>query len=372
MAADEAKDAKPTRAAIAAGRKKEKENPLVGDADSVTVVADSSQYAVHTPFSRTTAGFLRAVAGAKFDRDSGGWMVPIASYDELKDAIGKVRAENVADREARLDIEALAVQTAVGAGLAADIGGVQVRDFHPLNVTLHGSIMNLNGRYAAQHTGQYEGMPQIVVHRLDDLDGAVLKGDRVGITYDDKGRGRVALQRTAEQDLDDHLGRAYEGVKVVENDGKYAVEFDYNPALTQRIQRIDGASFNRESKAWEVGTDKKEFLARAVRDMRHEYVADRSDHEAAEQIAREKIDGANVRDAFTADGQAYAGRIVGQNDRYVVQHTGRDYMVMHRAASLSETPRTGADVRVSYDKGRGQVKDRERTREHSNANEHAR
>lgn len=339
-------------------------------ADGVTVALLDSGYSISTPFNRDTIAMLRAVEGANFDRAAGVWTVPQSSADALEAALPKIREENRQDALARDEIIGLA-GTAARAVLAPEQAAPLVSDFHPRNVTLYGDVIGVNGRYAAQLTGpDDQGNNRIVLHRLSDLQSGVFKGERVGIRYGDKGRADVEVMRSNQERFDDTLGKSVEGVKVVQVADTYQVSFDYNPALSQRIQRVNGAEFDRESKTWTVGTDMKEFLARAVKDMREEYVADKADRTQAEQAANEKLDGAKVRDAYTADGQAYSGRVVAKNDRYVVQHTGREHMVLHRSASLSEPPTIGADVKVAYNKGRAEVK--ERTREHSQALERTR
>lgn len=339
-------------------------------ADRVTVTLQDGVYTVETPFNRDTITMLRTVDGANFDRGAGVWTIPASGADALEAVLPKIREENQQDAKAREEIIGLA-DAAARAVMAPGLDAPLVSDFHPRNVTLYGDVIGVNSRYAAQLTGpDDQGKNRIVLHRLSDLQTGVFKGERVGIRYGDKGRAEVEPVRSNEQRFDDTLGKSVDGVKVVQVANTYQVSFDYNPALTQRIQRVNGAEFDRESKTWAVGSDMKEFVARAVRDMREEYVADKADRTQAEEAAHDKLDGAKVRDAYTADGQAYTGRVVAKNDRYVVQHTGREHMVVHRAASLSEAPTIGADVRVAYSKGRAEVK--ERTREHSQALERTR
>lgn len=343
---------------------KEKMNSLVGDLDGVAVALGKSVYSVATAYNPRVAGILRAVAGAGFNKETGTWDVPLEQYDALHAALPQARAESVEDAKARANIG----ERAKDALQAIVDAPIVIGDFHPRDVTLYGNIVSVNGRYAAQHTGlDDEGQARVVIHRLDDLRTPVFNGDRVGITYGGKGRAGVELVENSQQSFADTLGQAHEGVKVVAENGSYLVSFDYNPALTERIQRIDGATFDRESRSWSVPGDKQEFLARAVRDMRTEYAADKADRRDAEQLAHQKIDNANVRVAYTADGQAYVGRVVGVVGRYLVQHTGREFMALHRVSALDEKPSIGADVKIAYDKGRGRVaeRSREKAQEHS-------
>ncbi|MFP3507789.1 hypothetical protein, partial [Burkholderia sp. SIMBA_062] len=82
----------------------------------------------------------------------------------------------------------------------------------------------------------------------------------------------------------------------------------------------------------------KTFVARAVNDMRKEYVADRADRDQMESIANERIDGVKVHDAYVSNGDAYSGRVLAANDRYVLQHNGKDHVALHRVRNLNEAP----------------------------------
>ena len=112
---------------------------------------------------------------------------------------------------------------------------------------------------------------------------------------------------------------------------------------------------------WEVGADAKSFVARAVNDMRKEYVADQRDLREMEGAASERLDGAVLKNAFTKDGTRTSGEVMAVNDRYVLQHTGREYFSAHRAAAFQDKPSVGQSVSVLYDKGRAQVQQRDKT-----------
>ncbi len=315
---------------------------------------EKALYSATSEFNRGIATLLRGIDGAKFDKEVGAWQIPLEQYDALSEALPAVRKEAAADTLAKAEVAERAASIVASMVDATPA----IRDFHPNGITLFGEIVSVNGRYAAQFAGVDKGQARVVLHRLNDLHDSVFNGDRVGITYDGKGRATVQQAKSAEQQFDEAIGQSHEGVKVVPMAGSYQVSFDFNPALSERIQRVDGSTFDRDTKAWSVPADKKEFLARAVRDMRMEYAADKADRQVAEQLARDKVDNANVRPAYTADGQSYAGRIVGRSGRYVVQHTGREYMVLHRAAALDAAPAVGADIKVTYDKGRARVIER--------------
>lgn len=355
QASESGRPARAGKSEVTLAKAKEKAAPLVGDLDGVAVTLDKSRYSVHAPYNPRIASLLRAVTGASFNREAGAWNVPLEQYDALSAALPAARAENVEDSRARLGI----AERAKGVLQAMTDAPIAIGEFHPRDVTLYGTIVSVNGRYAAQHTGSDDrGQARVVIHRLDDLQEPVFNGERVGITYGGRGRANVEPVVNANQSFADSLGQTHEGVKVVATNDSYVVSFDYSPALSERIQRIDGAAYDRESKSWVVPSDKKEFLARAVRDMRAEYAADKADRHDAEQLASQKVDGANVRAAYTADGQAYAGRVVGVAGRYVVQHTGREFMALHRASALDVKPSVGADVKIVYDRGRGRVTER--------------
>lgn len=341
---------------LAIAKGKEKQHSLIGAADGVSVTLEKALYSVTSDFNRGIASLIRGIDGAKFDKEAGAWQIPIEQYDALSAALPAVRKEAATDTLAKTEVAERAASIVASMGDATPA----IRDFHPNGVTLFGEIVSVNGRYAAQLTGVDKGLACVVLHRLNDLRDSVFNGDRVGITCDGKGRATVQHVKSAEQQFDEAIGQSHEGVKVVPIAGSYQVSFEFNPALSERIQRVDGSTFDRDTKSWSVPADKKEFLARAVRDMRAEYAADKADRQDAEQLARDKVDNANVRPAYTADGQSYAGRIVGRSGRYVVQHTGREYMVLHRAAALGGTPAVGADVKVTYDKGRARVNERSR------------
>lgn len=350
---------KRARGKIDPNLKKQRENPLDGDLNGVKIAFDGNQYQVAFEYNPVLVKEMRGIEGAAFNKGAGVWAVSLSQYDALADSVAKMRGEMVQDASDLTDIKNIAVEAALKKMKEQGFEGASPRltDFHPAGKPLSGEIISVNGRYAAQLTGfgRDDGAAFITLHRVAELSEQIFKGDKVTIAYDDRGKGKVEYRQSLEEKLDESLGKYVDGVKVVEVDGQYKVSFDYNPALSQRIQRIDGAEFNREEKAWEVASDKKEFVARAVNDMRKEVLADRADREQIETVANEKIDGAKVKDAFTKDGTSYIGKVLAANDRYVLQHSGKEYATVHRAASLSEKPEVGQNAKITYQGGRGQV-----------------
>lgn len=344
-------------------------NPLDSDLDGVVVAFDGVQYQVDFPYSPTLAIHMAKIDGAEFDRDAKIWTVPLVQYDALSSTLPAMRKELKAELNARGAIEDLAYGSAIikmderGAGEAAR---PRLSSYLAAGQTELGEIIAVNSHFAAQLTGfgKDDGAAFVKIHRLSDISESVFKGDNVAITYDDKGRGTVTYRQSLEEKLDESLGKYVDGVKVVESEGQYKVAFDYNPTLAERLQRIDGVEWNDDEKRFEVGVDKKTFLARAVNDMRKEVVADRADRKEIEAQANEKIDGVKVKNAFTKDGIAHTGKIIATNSRYVLQHSGKDNAEVHRADSLNEKPEVGKTVRIVYERGRGRVTDRDQSQEH--------
>lgn len=345
--------------------KKQIETPLDGKEGGVEVAFDGVElFDVKFPYNQALLREMRDVKGAEFNKDTGTWQVPLEQYDALSGALGKMRKElertvaDAADILDRAERTARGLMQLNGADFDVD---PKMSDYRNTDRATLGEIINVNARFAAQLTGygKEDGAAFISIHRLSDLDQQLFKGDDVAITYDGKGRGKVAERgKSLTEKLDESMSKYVDGVKVLEQDGKYKIAFDYNPAVQHRLQRVDGVEFNKDEKVWEVGTDKKEFVARAINDMRKEVVADRADREQIEKVASEKIDGAKVKDAFTKDGQSYSGQVLAKNDRYVLQHTGKEYAAVHRASALTNDPAIGHSMRVTYQQGRGQVADK--------------
>lgn len=64
-----------------------------------------------------------------------------------------------------------------------------------------------------------------------------------------------------------------------------------------------------------------------------------------------------------ADGRRTVGPVVARTDFHVVQHIGRDSVVVHDLAKLDRAPAVGRDVAIEYAAGRGAVVDRAQGKE---------
>jgi hypothetical protein len=331
-------------------------NPLDGDTDGISIAFDgTANYAVRFGYNPDLVTQIRRIPGAEFDGNDA-WRVPVAQYEALAEVATSMRKEYVLDAASHDGIVSLAVQVARD---RQGTNGVAPRlsDFHPRDEALSGEIISVNDRYAAQLTGmgQRDGVAFVTLHRLADLSEAVFKGDKVSITYGEKGRASVAQSLSAEEKLDVSLGKSVDGVKVTEEAGQYKISFDYNPALSERIARIDGARLDRDEKVWVTDANLKSFVARAVNDMRKEVVADRADRDQIVSAAEDRIDAPKVHDAFAGNGKVYVGQVLAVNDRYMLQHAGKDHVTLHRKHALDDTPAVGQKVKVQYQQGRGHV-----------------
>lgn len=342
-----------------------------GAETDISVESTDQGTVVRFGFNRTLAKLLHAaLPGVKYEDGLEGWLVPQDGESRLPAAMEKLRVELTADANDRRDIERMARDSAHAAMVEnGSVADAQISDYIKKDKSLNGEILNVNGRYAAQLTGfgAEDGAAFVTLHRLDALDSSVFKGGSYAIRYGHEGKAKVQPFQRATERLDESLGKCVDGVTVFKRDGKYRVEFDYVPALSNRIRRVASAEMDKESKAWMVDADKKDFLARAVNEMRREYVEDRKDRENIEQAAREAIDGANVRDAYTVDGTKHRGQVIAVNDRFVAQHTGREYVAVHRASSLNREVAKGDAITVEYKGRKGLVlppKEKSRSLEH--------
>lgn len=340
------------------------------DADGVKLKVVEGGFIVKFDFNPTLIEEIRKVEGAIFDKEQQGWIVPADQTAILKQAVLTMRKEFVHDHAARVAIE----QAALTAGSSLQIEHGSAATAKPMlsdyievgksSTGTTGMIVAVNSRYAAQHTGfgRLDGAAFVTIHRLSALAEPVFKGDFVLITYPtDRRRGeveQVLSKQEREQAFDDTIGNNIDGVRVLQQDGKFLVEFDFNPVLSDRMRRIEGAEFNKDSKAWSVDTDKKEFLMRAVSEMRREVLAERSDRATMQELAQTKIDGVKFKEAFTKDGTATTGRILGKNQRYLLQHTGKEFVALHRCSAFEQEPEIGQTVRIEYQAGKAKVQER--------------
>jgi hypothetical protein len=341
---------------------------MEGGENGVIVSVHENKALVDFEFNRPLMAMLRELPGAAYNKEEEVWEVPFAGGEEAHKVnlvVANMREELSLDVKDR-DQVSKDVRTAVIAKMVENGSQVpepKISDFHERGKRVAGDILAANGRWAAQFTGfgTNDGAGFVTLHRQSELNQPVFKGDDVAITYGDKGLAAVESGLTQAEKLDATLGSMVDGVKVELADGKYKVSFDYNPALSARISRIADTQFNKEEAVWEVGADAKSFVARAVNDMRKEYVADQRDLREMEGAASERLDGAVLKNAFTKDGTRTSGAVMAVNDRYVLQHTGREYFSAHRAAAFQDKPSVGQSVSVLYDKGRAQVQQRDKT-----------
>lgn len=338
-----------------------KNGKLLGVDREVAVVAIQDGFEVAFDFDRALVKHMHDVPDAAFDKESGAWVVPQRSEEALIKAVAAMRFESAAIAQDKVRIMELAQKTAstlqVNSGVAP-----QVSDYRKPGESYSGQIVNVNGHFAAQLTGfgAKDGAAFVTVHRTSDLMAPVMKGDDVRIKYDDKNMG-VVVDRTqsksAAEKFDVALGQRVDGVTVAVVGDKLTVAFDFNPALANRLQRVDGVEFNKADKVYEVPATNKEFVVRAVGDMRREFVLDAQERAGLVDLAGQKMDGARVQNAFTKDGFSYSGEILGVGNRYALQYAGKDEFKLHRRDSLEndEVLKSGAAVKITYNKGRGFV-----------------
>lgn len=346
---------------------------FLGSVDGVSVlgVEGSRDFAVALDFDRQLSAMMRGVPGAEFDKASQAYFVPGSSAEALGKVAGAMRAEFKAieaDREAIMELaekSGMAAQREYGStsGATPKVGNyIKPGEFYG------GEIVNVNARFAAQVTGfgERDGAAFVKIHRLADLDnGKMMKGDFVGIKYDDKFRGVVSdlSKNKSGADLEaeyvGNLGKVLDGVTVTERGDKIGIAFDLTPETLARIRRVDGAAFEQEGKVWEVPARNKEFALRAVHDMRGELAADNKERSMMQAIAEGKVDGAKLSNAFTKDGQSHYGSAVAVGERFAMQAAGQGNFRLHHLSALDQKPVVGANLAVTYKKGVGTVVDQD-------------
>lgn len=321
---------------------------------------------------------MRTIEGAAFDKNSGVWAVPEASAEALANMAVRLRAEIKAiavDRDSIFDLAGMSAEAKQKENKSDSKALPRVSDYLAKGESHNGEIINANGRFAAQFTGfgKDDGAAFVTVHRTAALDKPLMKGDVVGIKYADNGLGAVTDRSQVKSmdemlsEFDGTLGTEHSGVTVTVAD-KFLVAFDFNPVMKSRIQRIADVEFDKVANAFSVPLDAKEFVVRAVADMRNEFVADGKEVIAMKAIAETKIDGAKVYPAFTKDGQEHFGAVLEVGDRYVLQKGGIDQFKLHHRESLDvKTVEKGQNLLVKYNKGIGAVTDLTKQKEQSKA-----
>lgn len=164
-----------------------------------------------------------------------------------------------------------------------------------------------------------------------------------------------------------HMAQSLEssegGVDVTFSEGKYGIHFPYNTALMRQIKSINGAAFDKETKAWTVPLTEYDAIRDAVSSMR---VTLKAQTEARADMV-EKIKAlrpeATIRDAFANDNSRESGPIMLVNEFYVAQDRGNGLVKLHDRAKLNSVPVAGEDKSIFYKGGRGIVQERRSAKE---------
>lgn len=150
-------------------------------------------------YNKEMTQVIGAVAGAKFDQEGRVWNVPgdskalavgaeqNSSYFDM--AINKMRGIAIETAKDYEEILAMTNATATERGFTPGIV------FPDKDHSYQGEILRVNGHYAAQKTGEKEGVGFVTIHTLADLGKPVFKGDDMRIDYD-KTR-QVSVRTTA-------------------------------------------------------------------------------------------------------------------------------------------------------------------------------
>lgn len=345
-----------------AKKTEQQQDELVGNEGGVAITRTKEGYAVQFEFDRGLIKMMRGIQGAEFVNDA--WQVPVAMKDALSKLAPAMRKELTAISADREGIMELATKTAAARMVefgAPKSAAPRVSDYRPLGDSVSGEIINVNGRFAAQLSGfgKEDKAAFVTVHRLADLDNAMLfKGMDVRIAYDKKGQGTVT-DRSQERKRDETLGVKVDGVQVDEIGDKLHVAFDFNPSLRARLDRVSGVEFNKEKGVCTAPIENKEFVMRAVHDMRGIYVAEVAEKAALKTLASEKVDGAKVHDPFSKDGHQHFGTVIGQGEHFGLIAGGQGHFNLVRKDQLGGDPLVnGNKVEISYAKGRGAVVDK--------------
>jgi hypothetical protein len=363
-----ARNAAAETAALAAGEAaKAAVLRLVGDEGGVKVEVTDAGYAVTFPYDRELSGMLAKADVARFDKEAQAYMVPLESGTKLASVVSAMRRERAWIGSDLDEITLLATSSALNlqhaSGAAPDVVP-QVSSFIEPGKFYRGQIVNANTRFAAQATGfgKNDGAAFVQIHRLADVPGAaLLKGDSVAISYDDKFRGHAntySPTKSAEAlaaDFEAQKGQVIDGVMASDRGDKIGVSFDFNSYMAARIRRVEGAVFHKEDKVWEIPKDKMEFALYAISDLRNEFQLDSKERGALQAVAAAKIDNPVLHNAFTRDGAAHYGVVLEVGERYALQSSGRGNFNLHQLSSLDQMPAKGADVKIQYNKGVGAV-----------------
>ena len=177
------------------------------------------------------------------------------------------------------------------------------------------------------------------------------------------GQGSRKTKNISKPVLGHTKGKGFQGVTVTYGEN-FLVAFDYNPEMKERLQKIADVTFDKDANAFVVPSHLRDNLVRAVSDMRRDFVADNQERAQLISLAETKMDGARVGNAFTKDGLAHYGKVVDVSDRYVLQHGGKNEFKLHRRDALDHKDvQKDQSLKITYEKGRGKVEDRNKERD---------
>lgn len=355
----------------------ENESAILGDAHGVNACKnEKGGYTIKFTFDRGLSKMMDRVPGAVYEKGVG-YLVPESSSGVLAKTVSSMRQEVVDIVESQKAMKELALLTAKKAQIALGTGSdvePQITSFREPGKFYGGEIVNANSHFIAQLTGfgSKDGASFVMIHRIADLDrDNLMKGDSIGVRYDDKFLGKVSdLSKTMSVDelsahFEENLGKQIDGVTVTDRGDQIGLSFAVHPVLVPRIRMVDGASFNRDDGVWEVPKRMKEFALRAAEDMRREFVLDSKEIAALSDVAASKIDGAKVYKAFSKDGTSYSGPIIDVGKHYALQKTGRDGFTLHHLSMLDNLPEKNQNLSIKYGNGVGVVIDHDLKREQS-------
>ncbi|HEX7648060.1 MAG TPA: hypothetical protein VF450_11690 [Noviherbaspirillum sp.] len=326
--------------------------------DPVSVTKSRSNQLVSFAYHPEAVARLARLDGASFDEDKKRWVLPLSLGDAADKAINDVRKILEEDRRDRANIER-DLQGPVAAVLRENgtpEAPIRVSDFKNREEPTVGPILMANGGWAAQLTGfgKEDGAAFVSLHRQVALARTVFKDERVAVQYSVMGRATVS---NLPPDFEKSIGKKIDGVQVRETDDLFRIEFEFNPDLARRIGRVDGARYDREEGATFVPLDKREFVARAVNDMRDTYLKTRREAEKMAEVASEHLKGERPAWAFRADrGPSMTGPVIAVGEYIVLQHTGRSGFKMHFKSDLDKVPTVGSPVTIKYDGGKATTK----------------
>lgn len=157
------------------------------------------------------------------------------------------------------------------------------------------------------------------------------------------------LQRIAEITLRNRLDMDFTNAEMQERVRKIQEVVDVeHPTRQEVLQKKDDASSQKQEIPSSLVLDEEREIQQLV------------------EIARKKMDNAQVKLAFTQDGIRTYGRVFGVTERFVLQHTGKNEFCIHRKDDLVGTKiEVSRNLRVIYENGKGAAAFRFREKTHS-------